>query len=191
MSLNGKEAETQNQWQQQQHLESNNNDLHKDTSFTPTTPAATATHASSSSSSTALAPATANTNLDAPYPSLSSNSDNHSNSNSLSRRSLDVHHTLDINEQPINSNNSSKTTPTTPTTVTPLNSTALHQYTSGNDVPYGQYRNTLPPLPNYNNKNHTNIPTIQHQPSQDDNFKLFTIYGNGELVSFAPNFATN
>uniref|UniRef100_T1PEJ6 Divalent cation transporter n=1 Tax=Musca domestica TaxID=7370 RepID=T1PEJ6_MUSDO len=195
MSLNGREADTSShQWQ----LESNNNDLHKDTSLTAppsantvpfgkqSTPLASST-AAFAAAATEAAATTTTTNLDAHFPSLTSNngSDNHSTSNnSLSRRSLDAHHTLDIQQPPTNDNknSSSKAPTTTPTndTTKSLNSTP-HEYTSGNGVPHGHYRYTLPPLTNYSNNktNHTNnIPTIQHQQSQDDNFKLFTIYGN-------------
>ncbi|XP_013108442.2 solute carrier family 41 member 1 isoform X1 [Stomoxys calcitrans] len=179
MSLNnGRENETQHQWQQQQQLETNNNELHKDTSFMPAAPTAAAPTSSTTT--------TSNTNSHSSHNA----GDNHSNS--LSRRSLDVPHTLDIHEQPCDDNisNSSslnqpsqqqeQTTATTPITdiTTTLNSTP-HEYTSNNGVQHGQYRYTMPPFSNNNNnKNHTNIPTIQHQPSQDDNFKLFTIYGN-------------
>ncbi|XP_073833894.1 solute carrier family 41 member 1 isoform X1 [Musca autumnalis] len=189
MSLNGKEADTSHpQWQ----LETNNNDLHKNTSLTASTPAydkqttplvASAAALAADSAAAAATTTTTTTNLDAHFPSLTSSnngSDNHSN-NSLSRRSLDAHHTLDIQEKTPNDNNnrnSSSKIPTTPTNK-PLNSTP-HEYTSGNGVPQGHYRYTLPPLTSNNktNNNTNNIPTIQHQQSQDDNFKLFTIYGN-------------
>ncbi|XP_037815258.1 solute carrier family 41 member 1 isoform X1 [Lucilia sericata] len=202
MSLNGKNADDAAAAQQQlenNNYYNNNNDL-KDTSFTPSSTttvsgAALATehtptpppptssrsladhksdHNNTSSSSFIHIPPpprsthTATSAATAPI----ANSESMSTTNSLSRRSLDVH-TLDIHEpqqqQQLHSNNvnninnkqqhEQQQQPSTPTlsTNSKLNSTT-HEYTSNNGVPHGHYRNTLPP--------------------QDDNFKLFTIYGN-------------
>lgn len=200
MSLHAKNTEEAATQQQQHQLENNkyynnNNDL-KDTSFMPNNTTSTTTetgttplrHAADNKSlqnnttsssfihippppvthttTTSSSPATATTTT-VPSESMS-------NSNSLSRRSLDVH-TLDIHEPQhhhhYNNNNINNKQqheqqqlqlPSTPTlsTNSKLNSTT-HEYTSTNGVPHGHYRNTLPP--------------------QDDNFKLFTIYGNGEF----------
>lgn len=214
MSLHAKNTEEAATQQQQHQLENNkyynnNNDL-KDTSFMPNNTTSTTTetgttplrnvadnkslqnnttsssfihippppvtHTTTTSSSS---PATATTTTTVPSESMS-------NSNSLSRRSLDVH-TLDIHEPQhhhhYNNNNINNKQqheqqqlqlPSTPTlsTNSKLNSTT-HEYTSTNGVPHGHYRNTLPP--------------------QDDNFKLFTIYGNGEFPKspLAPPTAYN
>ncbi|XP_065362834.1 solute carrier family 41 member 1 isoform X1 [Calliphora vicina] len=188
MSLNGKNADDAAQQQlENNNYYNNNNDL-KDTSFTPATttsssaPTATSalgnaaadsnkTHHNTSSSSFIHIPpppsshTTPKTTTTTPAATTAnSESMSNSNSNSLSRRSLDVH-TLDIHEpQQQHNNNNNKQheqqqQPSTPTlsTNSKLNSTT-HEYTSNNGVPHGHYRNTLPP--------------------QDDNFKLFTIYGN-------------
>lgn len=178
------EAETEIQHTNQHHqppdqrpaatFESNNNDLHKRSPFA------------------SAAGTTTTTNLDAQFPSLggSSNSNNSdSHSNSLSRRSVDVH-TLDIHEQPYtnnsNSNSSNNSRPTSFNTDTTKQNYTPHQHTSGNGVPYGNYRYTLPFQSNLgaiaNTPNNNNIPTIQPPQTQDDNFKLFTIYGNGEFL---------
>lgn len=168
MSQNGKDAENAAAAAAaaQQHIENNNNinnnnnnnnDL-KDTSFTPATPLAASnlnpdTHASSSSSS--FIQSNQNPTHHNLHPTNSESISN-SNSNSLSRRSLSDVHTLDIHEPHQQQQQQSST----PSTNSKLNSTP-HEYTSQNGVPQGHYRNTL--------------------PSQDDNFKLFTIYGNGEF----------
>lgn len=201
MSLHAKNTEEAATQQQQHQLENNkyynnNNDL-KDTSFMPnnttstttetgTTPLRNAADNKSLQNNTTSSsfihipppPVTHTTTTSSSSPTTATTttvpSESMSNSNSLSRRSLDVH-TLDIHEPQhhhhYNNNNINNKQqheqwqlqlPSTPTlsTNSKLNSTT-HEYTSTNGVPHGHYRNTLPP--------------------QDDNFKLFTIYGNGEF----------
>ncbi|XP_023309526.2 solute carrier family 41 member 1 isoform X1 [Lucilia cuprina] len=196
MSLNGKNADdaaTAAQQQIENNNYNNNNNVIKDTSFTPSSTTTVAGAALSSEHPPTSSRSLTDNNSDHNNTSSSSfihipppprsthttksaamaptaNSESMSNTNSLSRRSLDVH-TLDIHEpqqqQQLHNNNVNNINnkqheqqqPSTPTlsTNSKLNSTT-HEYTSNNGVPHGHYRNTLPP--------------------QDDNFKLFTIYGN-------------
>lgn len=200
MSLNDKKADdaAQQQIENNNSYFNNNNDL-KDASFTPTTEVSTTPssakplsamttpssvlenpannaenqthpHNTSSSSFIHIPPPPPPTSSHTKSAIPTTNSESLRNSNSLSRRSLDVH-TLDIHEpqqqqQEQQQYNNNKQQPSTPTlsTNSKINSTT-HEYTSNNGVPHGHYRNTLPP--------------------QDDNFKLFTIFGNGEFPSLS------
>lgn len=156
MSLNGKDADADAA--AEQHIENNNNsnnttNNNNDLKDTSFTPAALAAAAASSSSNPDTFNATSSSSFTQHNPT-------NSNSNSLSRRSLSDVYTLDIQEPQQQLTHRQHPSTPTPSTNSKLNSTP-YDYTSTNGVPQGHYRNTL--------------------PSQDDNFKLFTIYGNGEF----------